>query len=888
MATVGSLYSPLAARVRRDLMAAYSGLIFALLFGAAIYLEARGHSWIYSALYVYVEVMGALCIMQFWTLANELFHAREAKRLYGLIGAGGSVANILVGLAIAWVAAHYGASALLWLCAGLCLACGAGAALAGWVGRQRMIARAAQGRSSSAKRAAGASRVFASGHLRAVALLSAATSFTVTVVDFVFKVIARGTLPRDELAAYFGHFNVVIGLLAIGLQLFGTNTLLSRVGVIGALAILPLTLLSGSAVTTLVPLLWAAALTKGADALFRYSVNDATTQILYLPVPSHSRASAKAFIDGVVKPLSIGLSGLFLLGYNAWLKLPAQYLPPFVVVLCLVWTAIVVSLRSQYLRSLQDNLRKKSLGKAETDKKDGTVSPVLLRALESSDPHEVQSALALLPELENLELDRRVEPLLDHALPEIRISALEYYAARKSPRFANSLFKRFEDSDARVRAAAIDAFCALGRDRSLRSVRPFMSDAEPSVRSAAITGMIRYGGLDGVLAAAEALKTLISDKAPAMRENAAKVLGAIGVKNFYQPVLELMGDPEPSVRRAAVEAAGALQSPELTSALLSNLANPETAQEAVEALALQGTSAMPALTRVMGNHLEDLRIRRGVASILGRIGGPDALQTVLLHLGEPDEELRRRLFRSLFRLGKTARLGTSERATVLAALKGELERAFLAITAMELLRLNVSTTLPARRGPASSAALFASALTEKVAEAERRIFWLLAVIYPEADMEGISAGLRDASAGDAGRRRSNAVELLDNLLDRDLKRLLLPLIEDAPRPERLRAVVPLLSVRFPSTAMEMVTLLYRDENAWVRACALHYASEHGLPTPEEQYVAALSDPHAVVRETALVCLTRAFPHRARREAEHRVTDEAPVVRQRAALIAQRQ
>ena len=37
----------------------------------------------------------------------------------------------------------------------------------------------------------------------------------------------------------------------------------------------------------------------------------------------------------------------------------------------------------------------------------------------------------------------------------------------------------------------------------------FLQDADPRIRSAAVTGMIRYGGLDGVLVAAEALKALI-------------------------------------------------------------------------------------------------------------------------------------------------------------------------------------------------------------------------------------------------------------------------------------------------------------------------------------------------------------------------------------------
>ena len=94
----GLLYGRLAIRVRRDVMALGSASAFSLLF-TVLWLLERGHStWVYSLIYVSVEVMGALCLVQFWTLANELFNAQEAKRLYAIIGAGGTFANILIGL----------------------------------------------------------------------------------------------------------------------------------------------------------------------------------------------------------------------------------------------------------------------------------------------------------------------------------------------------------------------------------------------------------------------------------------------------------------------------------------------------------------------------------------------------------------------------------------------------------------------------------------------------------------------------------------------------------------------------------------------------------------------------------------------------------------------
>ena len=190
----GVIYARYAAKIRRDRMAALTSSFFAVFFIGAYLVERSHEQWVYSALYVYVEIMGALCLMQFWTLANELFNAREAKRLYGLIGAGGTVANIVIGLATAWIAKRFGASSLMLLCTVLLVGTAVASWFAGSYGRQRIFAKAASGKKVE-KRTGGASRVFSSGHLRIVAALAALTFFVTTFVDFEFKVIAAAAYP---------------------------------------------------------------------------------------------------------------------------------------------------------------------------------------------------------------------------------------------------------------------------------------------------------------------------------------------------------------------------------------------------------------------------------------------------------------------------------------------------------------------------------------------------------------------------------------------------------------------------------------------------------------------------------------------------------------------
>lgn len=883
---VGLAYNPIAARVRRDLMAVGSGVLFAALFIVLWRVERTGQRWVYPTLYVYVEVMGALTLVQFWTLCNELFNAREAKRLYGLIGAGGTGSNVIIGLLTSRIALQWGASALLPLCAVLLLGCGVASYLAGRAGRERLFARAASGRPSPAATAGGMSRVVQNPHLRSVALLMALTFFTITLVDFDFKVIAAQSYSKDQLAAYFGRFYAVVGVLALLMQLFGTGRVLARVGVIGALAMLPASLVLSNATLVLFPALWSAALAKGADTLFRYSVNDATTQILYLPVSPQARAPAKAFIDGVVKPTAIGMGGLLLLGYRSWAGEDVSSLAWVSLVLSVAWVLWVLASRSHYIHSLQENLRQRRLGQGIHRYKvqDGSTEAALVRALQSEDPREVLGALELLPQLEAIALDHKVEALLDHPAAEVRIATLDYYARRQTLRFANSVFRRFDDPDPQVRAAAVDAFCTLGRDKAVKNVKHFLGDPDPRIRGAAVTGMIRYGGLDGVLMAAESLKALIAEPDPRMRAHAAKILGAIGVKNFYQPVLELMNDPEPEVRRQAILAAAQLRAPEFVIPLIYKTQSAETGREAIDALSAYGPAVVPTLAKVLANRLEDALIRRGAARVLGKLGTQEAVEVITRSLDEPDEELRTRLYRSLARAVRGHRLPGVDRRPVDAALQKELSRICRALAAAEVLELGPgpSARTP-RHGAAAAAALLSSAIQEKVLQTEQRIFLLLSVLYPEAGMERIFAGIRDAAAQDAVRRRANAVELLDNLLERTLKRKLLPLLEDAPRSDKLRAVAGLVEFTRPPRVETLVSLCM-DETAWVRACAVHYAAQISCDPALESIVAGAGDQSPVVREIALLSCFLLAPEQARSLADARRADEAAFVRERAEQI----
>ena len=71
--------------------------------------------------YIWIEIVTIFSLMQFWIVAGEIFNARQAKRLFPLIIAGGSLAAILSGYSIKPFLTYFSSHNLIYLTIGFLL-----------------------------------------------------------------------------------------------------------------------------------------------------------------------------------------------------------------------------------------------------------------------------------------------------------------------------------------------------------------------------------------------------------------------------------------------------------------------------------------------------------------------------------------------------------------------------------------------------------------------------------------------------------------------------------------------------------------------------------------------------------------------------------------------
>ena len=89
------LYGSAARRLPRQHVVPLTQSAIIVLLGVFWVLLKTEAVWVTIALYFFGQILGILLISQFWTLANDVYDARQAKRLFGLIGGGACLGGAL-------------------------------------------------------------------------------------------------------------------------------------------------------------------------------------------------------------------------------------------------------------------------------------------------------------------------------------------------------------------------------------------------------------------------------------------------------------------------------------------------------------------------------------------------------------------------------------------------------------------------------------------------------------------------------------------------------------------------------------------------------------------------------------------------------------------------
>ena len=540
-------YKRLASGVPRNVVALWANSTIAVtLVLMALGLDA-GVRWISWGLYFWSGVFGLVIIAEFWLLANDLFDAREAKRLFPIIGSGAILGGLVGGAVPGWLAHRVGAPNLLFLVAAELVA-SALLSHAAWKRRRPEVQREVT-ESPPARFAEGLAIMRRDRYVRLIALMLLCMTVCYTIVQWQYKGVAKIHFGgrRDDMAAFFGTLAAVLNLATFVLQLLGTPRLLRRWGVGFGLRVLPSGFGLGALLlvaTTVLPLpmLGAAAAAMLLCDGFRFSVDKASTELLYLPIPRAVKDQAKPFIDTFVDRAAGALASFLWLGLT-WafhVDRPDRIVWASLATLIVVaaWFAVIARARHAYLQAYRRMLGSDGISVCEREphRLPDDIGDVLVREADAVR----RLALALQAETASMATATTKPPLVGvlHARRQAALRRLFDQLAMLCPSGDVRAAERAIESDSPTkRAGALELLDNVLRGPTRNQV---LEALEPVV-------LPRRGMAPCREVTLAALLTL--DDAP-LRRDVARAARADGI--LQAELVQLAAnDPDPAVRKAA-------------------------------------------------------------------------------------------------------------------------------------------------------------------------------------------------------------------------------------------------------------------------------------------------------------------------------------------------
>jgi AAA family ATP:ADP antiporter len=795
--------------------------------------------------FVWVNCYGVIAPVQAWSFANSLFDTRQAKRLFGLIGSGASLGAIAGGVLARVLVGPVGGTINLLIVLAILLLGAAGIVTIANARIQR-VGPPRRGRPSS-RRFDVWKEIASSPYLRLLAGLVFVTAVATQWTAFQLNVVAERRFggDLDSLTRFFSTFNVVLGIASFLLQLIVTGRLLRTYGVAATILALPLALATGNFLILLAPVFWSVLLTNAFDQGFRFSLDKATYELMYLPIAPGRRASVKNAIDIVVNRIADGVGAVFLgLATQGFLMLPGlrfdvRGTAALNLITLSIWLFLAWRIRGEYVRTIQDSIHRHRIdserGAAVTER---TAADALRAKLTASDPSEIRYGLDLIEGLHTRKWHPALRGLLTHPDADIRRRALASLGAGGDDTIVDRVQPMLRDPDIGVRTEALLYLSREAGIDPLRQIEEIGDFEDFSIRAGAAAFLAAPGPSRNLEAARVILERMAgADGAEGRRDRteAARLIGVIGATEFLDLLPPLITDDDLVVARQGVRAAHRLASGELVSPLLQVLGRNELTEEAADALARLGSDVVPQLSRALGDDNVPIEVRREVPSVLLRIGTADAERALVASLLESDGTVRHRIIASLNKLRTVRPEIQVDPSVVELLLAAEIAGHYRSYQVLGPLQADLKDVDPVLE-----------ALRHSMEQELERIFRLMALLFPQTGLHDAYVGVRSSNPA----VRANALEFLDNVLRPELRHVLVPLLDShVSIGERIELADRLVGVPLESAQQAISTLLASDD-PWLRSCAIQAVGTLQLRSlaPDLKRYEASSDP--LVRQSA--------------------------------------
>jgi len=594
-------------------------------------------------------------------------------------------------------------------------------------------------------------------------IVSILAFFVFYFIDFAFyhKVEESYTNEKD-LVSFFGVFFAMLSVVNLFSSLFVSGAVLSRFGILfGLLAIPSMAILGTSSlfVISSISIVFIILITvKLFNEVFDISVLTPTFRILYQVIPFKQRVKVIAFRETIIEPIAMGMTGLLLLLFASLDGIKTVYY--VIVIVSFIWLFFAKLLKNEYVNSLEKMVDKRVF---YTDDIlfDGVNEEILVKGLSTDNEIQTLYYLNLLEKFKYNDLKNILITLISHKSENIRKSILEKLNTLNSVEFLDTLDIRMEkESSQEVFPVLILTYCHLGGEQAVDKVLPYLNSENINIKSSTIVGLLNFCGNDSYDMAKELMDKLFKSDITIDKKVFLLVLKEVGIDDFYNQFIDCMKSDEADIRRLAIEIVGKLHIIELVPLLLANLNSKIFKNSAIYALIEFGDKILLQIQELF-NTINGLNNQLIIVKILGKMNSEKANDFLIKLVDKP--LLRNSILEALFHSNYIAKDTSAVHTLLIDNSKSILHD------------LTILNQLDKKKYP-NTYLIFKELVDVKI----DNIFLILGFSYSKKTLSQVLFFSNSST-----ETKSYTIELIDNLLPINLKKIVLPILDEISIEQKL-------------------------------------------------------------------------------------------------------
>jgi ATP:ADP antiporter, AAA family len=795
-------------------------LFTAIIYSAFHFAEVSFQDYIIFLMFSLIGPLLAVSLLGFWGIFGRLFDLRQSKRIIGGIDIGQLMAAIITSFSFPFLQSIIPETTnyLLISCISIVLSFIFLLLITRKFDLSKAeISTAVDGGDTDTR----IGTLIRNKYVKLLSIFLLFSMVTFTFIQFSFQdVVALQYPDEDELRNFLALFNGSILILGLILQTFVNERIIGEYGLKVSLMILPFILIFFSIGSIISGTIFGYTIDSGSGfiwfflfvaltRLFNFSLRDSlenpTFKLYFMPLDNRVRFNIQTKVEGVVNETSRFIAGALILGLSYLSFIELIHYSYALLILIAGYFFVVKRVYAEYRNNIRIKLEKQQRSQSELAL---TLGQKLVKRLEASLINSKASkaifSFKLLEKIEPQVLPKSINTLMGHRIFQVRDFAQnkmnELKGLSVSERYVISTTNKIENSGKQI----VDGNDLLSLFQS------------------------------GDISKNRVMRLSKSDHAED-RQYASELLGNSDDEENTSMLIELLNDVEPKVRHAAIKTAQRKHNSEVLIALIANLSNPMFSVQAASALTIIGGKALNALDSAFYKIGQNTQTMLKVVQIIGRIGGNKSKEMLWNKMDFPDKVMVSQI---LFSLGNSGfRAGISQIARIKYAIESDIEDIAWNLSALsevsdELFGIEIK-----------------KALSDEIDFDVDHIYMLLSMLYDAQSIQLVKENIESQTSEGV----TYGIELLDVFLSDDLKKKIIPVLDDLSFVEKAKK----LEIYYPRDPLEnkmvLKFLLNRDfsqTNRWTKSCIIH---QIGLMKIREFYfdlIANLFNPDLLIREMA--------------------------------------